>query len=127
MDARLTPMLLADDSVMAAWLFGSRARGTHRPTSDVDVAVLLRAPDAHGGLMWEAEARLSLALHLEVQVVVVNRASPDLVRRVLRDGRLLVDRDPPARLRFEVQKRNEYFDLTPMWRQIRRLPAGVAP
>ena len=31
-------------SVKAALLFGSRARGTHRADSDVDVAVLLRGP-----------------------------------------------------------------------------------
>jgi hypothetical protein len=60
-------------------------------------------------------------------VVALNRAPADRVRRVLRDGHLLVDRDPRARLVFEVRKRNEYFDMQPVWRQIRRLGPGVAP
>jgi hypothetical protein len=33
-----------------------------------------------------------------------------------------VDRHPAARLRFEVQRRNEYFDLEPIRRLYRRLP-----
>jgi hypothetical protein len=42
-----------------------------------------------------------------------HRAPADLVHRVLRDGRIVFDRDPPARIRFEVRRRNEYFDLAP--------------
>jgi hypothetical protein len=57
----------------------------------------------------------------------VDRAPADLVRRVLRDGHLLLDRDRARRVAVEVRKRNEYFDLTPVWRMIRRLPRSVAP
>jgi uncharacterized protein YutE (UPF0331/DUF86 family) len=46
-----------------------------------------------------------------IQVVVLIRAPADLVHRVLRDGHLVLD--PAARIRFEVQRRNEYFDLAP--------------
>jgi hypothetical protein len=38
----------------------------------------------------------------------------------LRDGILLYERDPAARIRFEVQARNAYFDLLPYLRQYRR-------
>ena len=58
-----------------------------------------------------------------VEVVVLNTAPADLVHRVLRDGILVLDRDRPARIRFEVQSRNEYFDLAPLRRLYRRLPA----
>jgi hypothetical protein len=33
---------------------------------------------------------------------------------VLRDGRLLIDRNRSARIAFEVRTRNEAFDLEPM-------------
>jgi len=49
-----------------------------------------------------------------VQLVVLNRAPADLVHHVLRDGRLLLDRDRATRIRFEVEPRNEYFDLAPL-------------
>jgi predicted nucleotidyltransferase len=103
------------------WLFGSQARGTARPDSDVDVAVL-GAVDA-----WDLEARLCAALDMDVQVVPMERAPADLVRRVVRDGILLAERDRALRVRFEVRKRLEYFDMAPIWRQIRRLPPGVDP
>ena len=122
----LRALLARDPAILAAWLFGSRARGTDRPDSDVDVAVLLD-PAPTGMEAFDLEARLSAALRLPVQVVPVNRAPADLVHRVLRDGRLLVDRDASRRIRFEVRKRNEYFDMTPIWRQVRRLPPGVEP
>lgn len=124
----LADTLRGESRVVAAWLFGSRARGTARPDSDVDVAVLLdRAPEGFEDQPWELEARLAERVGLSVQLVVVNRAPADLVRRVLRDGVLLVDRDRAARLRFEVAARNAYYDMTPIWRRIRRLPPGVLP
>ena len=57
----------------------------------------------------------------------MNRAPVDLRTRVLRDGVLLVDRDPSLRIRFEVRTRNEWFDLQPILREYRRMgkvPAG---
>jgi len=45
---------------------------------------------------------------------------------VLRDGKLVLDREPAARIRFEVRRRNEYFDLAPIRRLYRRYPALTA-
>jgi len=67
--------------------------------------------------------RLDALLGLEVDLVVLNTAPPDLAHRVLRDGLLLLDRDRSARIRFEVQSRNEYLDLAPLRRLYRRMPA----
>ena len=126
--ATLSSALADHPRVLAAWLFGSQARGTARPDSDVDVAVLVdAAPTGFEDYPWALEAALAATLGRRVQLVVVNTAGADLVRRVLRDGIRLLDRDRGARIAFEVRKRNEYFDMPPIWRQIRRLPAGMAP
>jgi len=69
------------------------------------------------------EGALERLLGRPVQVVALNRASADLVHRVLRDGKIVLDRDPAARIRFEVRRRNEYFDLAPIRRLYRRYPA----
>jgi hypothetical protein len=65
--------------------------------------------------------RLEHAIGRPVDLVVLNTASADLVHRVLRDGHVVVDRDRPRRIRFEVARRNEYFDLQPIRDAYRRV------
>ena len=114
--------------VAAAWLFGSFARGDARAGSDVDVAVLSRHPPAatFEGLPLRLEGEIERLLRRTTQVVVMNRAPADLRARVLRDGVLLVDRDPSLRIRFEVRTRNEWFDLQPILREYRRMGKRLA-
>jgi len=112
------------EDVVAAYLFGSVARGAARPDSDVDVAVLHRGR-ADGSLAstpLRLEERLERVLGRTVQVVSLNSAPADFVHRVLRDGAFLLDRDPSFRIRFEVGRRNEYFDLLPILRRYREGP-----
>lgn len=108
----------ASEGIAAAWLFGSVARGTARPDSDVDVGVLFREdpPRTLAGYHFDLEADLQELLGLPVQLVVLNRAPTDLAFFVLRDGKLLVNQDPLRRVDFEVQTRNEYWDMEPNWR-----------
>jgi predicted nucleotidyltransferase len=110
--------------VAAVYLFGSTARGTRRPASDVDLGLLFRKPptDKYSAEHFDLEAELTAAVGLPVQLVVLNDAPADLVHRVLRDGILLLQPDASARIRFEVAKRNEYFDLLPHLRRYRRFP-----
>ena len=109
-------------NVLAVWLFGSIARGTETPRSDVDVAVLLSVPPPATleGQPFDLQFAFETALGVPVDLVVLNTAPADLVHRVLRDGRLLLDRDRSVRIRFEVRARNEYFDLLPILREYRR-------
>jgi predicted nucleotidyltransferase len=110
-------------SVAAAYLFGSVARGTARDDSDVDVAVLFESasPQTLEGLHFDLADRLEDVLGRTVDLVVLNHASADLAHRVLRDGIIVLDRNRSARIRFEVRTRNEYFDLEPTLRRYRRV------
>jgi predicted nucleotidyltransferase len=123
---QLCNALAGRDDLAAAWLFGSRARGTERAGSDVDVAVLLREdlPPTLEGLMLDLQDDLAAELGRPVDLVVMNRAPAELVHRVLRDGDLLVENDRSRRVRFEVARRAEYFDLLPILRRYRRLEAA---
>jgi predicted nucleotidyltransferase len=111
------------DAIAAAYLFGSVARGTATATSDIDVAVLFTAEPSGtlAGLHLDLEAEIERAVGTPVQLVVLNRAPVDLVHRVLRDGMLVLDRDPSRRIRFEVRARNAYFDLKPHVDRYRRV------
>lgn len=119
---RLIRAFASHVEVAAAWLFGSQARGTARRESDVDVAVLFARDPAPTliGAGSDLAAELEHALGRPVDLVVLNRASADLVHRVLTDGVLVCDRDRAARISFEVRKRAEYLDFVPTLRQLRR-------
>ncbi len=127
---RLTRFLAgraAGEDVIVAYVFGSVARGDDRAGSDVDVAVLYRRdpPATFDALPLRLEGDIERLLGRRVEVVSLNTASPDLRARVLRDGLLLIDRDPRARIGFEVRARNEWFDLQPVLRTYRRIAAPV--
>jgi predicted nucleotidyltransferase len=125
-EARLRSFFEADSrGVRAVYLFGSVARGDSRADSDVDIGILFAAdpPATLAAPQFALEAELERVLKMPVQVVALNRASSDLVHRVLRDGHLLLDRDRAARIRFEVRSRNEYFDMAPIRALYRGYPA----
>ena len=112
------------DGIIAAYLFGSVARGTASARSDVDVAILYAVPPPATleGLPLDLEHRIGTRAGCPAQVIVLNTAPVGLIHRVLRDGVLLLDRDPSARIRFEVRARNEFFDLQPILARYRRWP-----
>jgi predicted nucleotidyltransferase len=114
--------------LVCAYLFGSQARGNAGPRSDIDVAVLFKEDPARtlDGLHLDLADDLSAAAGRPVDLVVLNRAPVDLVHRVLRDGVLLLDLNPSARIRFEVRARNQYFDLLPHLRRYRHTGGGAA-
>jgi len=113
----------AAPEVVAIYLYGSRARGSEHSGSDLDLGVLLLQPPPATlkGVARDLEAAVEAAVRVPAQVVVLNQAPVDLVHRVLRDGILVLDRDRAARLRFEVQARNEYFDMAPIRQLYRRV------
>ena len=108
--------------IVCVYLYGGMARGEARRTSDVDLAVLYAAPPPATleGLGLALSDRLERHLARPIDLLVLNRAPVDLIHRVLRDGVLLYDSNPSARIRFEVQARNAYFDLLPYLHAYRR-------
>ena len=115
--AGLAAYFAGQTDVIAAYLFGSIARGQANRLSDVDIAVLLNSSvDEEAAL----ERQLKLMIDMdhfadrEVQVVILNRAAPLLAYQVIRDGRLLFERDRAERIAFDVRAMKLYFDLQPM-------------
>lgn len=110
----LAARLAAEPDVLVAYLFGSRARGTARPGSDVDVAVLL----AEEADVAARQLELTAALGDGVDVVILNRAPVALGYRVLRDGVLLVRRDERARVEHWARTVDRYLDTAPLRRTL---------
>ena len=118
---------LHSQGISCVYLFGSRARGEAHPGSDTDVALLYvqDPPPGLRGLALDLADDLQKALRAPVDLVVLNRAPPDLIHRVLRDGILVCEYDRAARVRFEVDARRRYFDLLPYLREYRHTHSGT--
>lgn len=105
--------VLAKADVAVAYLFGSRARGDHRETSDLDVAVLA---NRRLGLLEREQVAQALGDVFgvsRVDLVVLDEAALALRGQVLQEGRLLYSSDESRRVDFEVRTRSEYFDFLP--------------
>ena len=89
-------------------LHGSRATGSARPDSDIDVAA-----------WWPTDppAVFDVLLPPGVDLVVLNGAPLEVAGRIARDGRLLFDDDPPARVRWVATTRKIYADEEPRLRR----------
>lgn len=112
------------DGVAAAVLFGSQARDSAGPLSDIDIGIWY-LPDL------DPASRLALRLDLdraatealrtdEVDVVMLNSASPLMRHRAIRDARLLVDRVPVIRVRLEARAIIDYLDTGPLRAELAR-------
>lgn len=104
--------------VVSALLYGSQATGKAGPLSDVDVAVWLE-PELASSERYRRQLALmvvaSEALGTdEVQVVILNDATPLLRHRAMRDGVRLLDKDPRVRIRLETRALLEYLDTAPL-------------
>lgn len=100
---------------MNAVLFGSRARGTERADSDVDVAIELTAGARRdAGALGGLAARLESAVGRPVGVVLLDEAPAPLAYRIFRDGRLLLERDHATFVRRKARAILDYLDFKPV-------------
>jgi predicted nucleotidyltransferase len=110
--ATLGAVLEGHPAVRFAYVFGGAGRRDLRPLSDVDVAVYLdEAVDP-------VPARLDLigvvTKHLgtdEVDLVVLNRAPTALLGRIVQSRRVIADKDPFLRHRFESLELRKFQDF----------------
>jgi predicted nucleotidyltransferase len=103
--------------VVAAYIFGSVVTGRMRKDSDIDIAVLLRE-GLNSSKIFQLRLKLMAELghalrRSDIDVVILNEASPLLAHRVLSKGRLVFERSPSERIRFQVNTANRYSDLMP--------------
>ena len=103
---RVRDVLQAEPSVRLAYVFGSAARAESRAGSDIDIGVV----STEAGALADLAERLERELGLDVDLLDLPRASPLLLREVLRDGVVVVCRDEVERAEFESRALAEYLD-----------------
>jgi hypothetical protein len=106
----LHKMLSRKPNIALAFLFGSFAKGTANATSDIDVAVLFDTlPDAYQ--INALRDRLASRLKADVDIVVLNSASPIIKMQVLKHGVVICKKTDAAYSNFYTETFNQYTDL----------------
>lgn len=84
--AALQQVLASEPLVQQALLFGSRAKGTHRPGSDIDLCLI--APSLPPHELWRLDQRIdALLLPWKVDLVLHHTIdNPDLLAHIQRVG-----------------------------------------
>lgn len=90
-------------------LFGSAARGKVHAESDIDVGVLMeRYPTFNRRLkLWQALCEIFRA---EIDLAVLNHATPLLKFQVARDGKVLFQRHPAVWANWKSYAFRQYWD-----------------
>jgi predicted nucleotidyltransferase len=110
---RIAAALNAGPPLRLAMIFGSTARGTNRPDSDVDIAILPSDPDLPLTAELDLQRGLTAACGRPVDIVRLDRASSLVRWQVARDGRPLFQAGPFEAARFVAQAASEYLDFQP--------------
>lgn len=104
--------------VAAAYIFGSTVSGRGwKKAPDIDVAVLfdnsMRETLIEGERIREKLEKIS---GRKVDVVSLNDSPPLMKFEVIKNGKLLFEKDKDARVEFEVRSLSEFYDLEPLRR-----------
>lgn len=96
----------------AVYLFGSEASGMSNDKSDVDIGILFEKhhlPSRDD--LLDIEDNLTSLFRREVDLVVLNNASPIIRMQVLKKGKKIVEHNRKDVNFFFVRTLNEYDDL----------------
>ncbi|MEE8179892.1 MAG: nucleotidyltransferase domain-containing protein [bacterium] len=108
--------------IVAAYLYGSHARGLATEKSDIDVAILLDEGYSMGAL-YPARiiGEIEKELRLEVDVRILNESSPRFIHQVLKYGEVVYSRAERKRIAFEVAAMRMYLDMKPLHAEYNRI------
>ena len=105
-------ILLQDDNVIFAYIFGGLAKGEARPLSDIDIAVYLKHKEDLPEYKMRLFKEITEALGTdEVDLVILNTASVCISGRVIQNKQVLVDKFPFQRHAYESLTLREFFDF----------------
>jgi|SRR3990172_4162058 len=115
---RIIDYFRAKPEVSALYIFGSAAGGMATDESDIDIAVLIddhkkgrRSYDSLRKTYYASSPKLSIR---PLDIVILNTASSFLKHRIIKNGRVLFDRDRRLSRRFAGDAIIEYLDYKPI-------------
>jgi predicted nucleotidyltransferase len=120
----LTDLFMKDSNIIFIYLFGSLARGKRKPLSDVDLGIYVK--DIKGLNYLSLFSKISQILCTdEIDLVILNSAPISLAGRILLERKLLIDKDPFLRHKYESRILREFFDFTIKEKEILNRRYGI--
>ena len=125
---KITPLAEQLPNLQMLILFGSRARGEHRPDSDWDLAISYDEANRQTHIKEISNDYLtSLSILSElfeinrdlIDLIELDRCSPLMKYQVARDGKLIYEKNTGDFLKFRVRAWKEYAD-TAKFRKIQK-------
>lgn len=114
---KISALCSQEPAIDAAYIFGSRARGSTGTERDLDVALLLKEGRGSEFSLLSFMSSLERACQCRADVVILNHAGEILKYEVRRIGRLIFERDSERRKQFEVSGRKKYDDFLSLHRK----------
>lgn len=106
----LTDLFMKDSNIIFAYLFGGLVRDKGKPLSDVDLGLYVRNLKGFDYLSLFSNISKILSTD-EIDLVVLNSAPISLTGRILQQRKVLIDKDPFLRHRYESRILREFFDF----------------
>lgn len=121
----LTDFLMKDSNIIFAYLFGGLLKDRQNPLSDVDIAVFIKK-DVKKLNYFELFNKITDILGTdEVDLVVLNTSPISLTGRILQGRKVLVDKKPFLRHKYESITLRQYFDFSVKERNILKRRYGI--
>ncbi|MGQ4915431.1 MAG: type VII toxin-antitoxin system MntA family adenylyltransferase antitoxin [Candidatus Asgardarchaeia archaeon] len=118
---KLKSILKEDNSIIFAYLYGSVARGKEHKFSDIDIAIFFKPPVDKNYRRFLSKIVSIEEKDKEIDVCVLNESPPLLRYNVIRDGILLVDKDPKLREEFVYRTLIEALDFKEVIKRYRKM------
>jgi len=120
----LVDFFMEESNIIFAYLFGGLAKGQFGPLSDIDLALYLKNEKKMDYL--DTFGKISEILGTgEIDLVILNKAPLSLAGRVLQGRKVLVDKAPFVRHRFESLTLRMFFDFSLKERTILKRRYGI--
>jgi predicted nucleotidyltransferase len=120
----LIDFFIQDGNILFAYLFGGLARGRFSPLSDVDLALFLKKEKKTDYLETFGDITEILGTG-EIDLVILNKAPLSLSGRILQSRKVLVDKAPFVRHRYESLTLRMFFDFSIKERDILNRRYGI--
>ena len=110
---RLLRKAREDRDILAVILFGSAARGDHTPTSDVDVCLVLQLRKYDSLAL--SRKKLAYLKQGDLDVHIFQQLPLYIRRRVLKEGKVLFERDTDALYELAFRTAQAFEDFKPIY------------